>query len=73
MREGRKERAAKIPTPLPPGEKEAYGVLPNSALRTEGLSGGASYVWDGGFFGLAYSGFHTNYGTVAEPERNSHP
>ncbi len=54
--------------PLPPGEKEAYGVLPNSALRTEGLSGGASYVWDGGFFGLAYSGFHTNYGTVAEPD-----
>jgi iron complex outermembrane receptor protein len=53
--------------PLPPGEVEAYGVLPNSALRTEGLSGGASYVWDSGCFGLAYSGYHTNYGTVAEP------
>ena len=43
-------------------------MLPNSDLRTEGLSGGASYVWDGGYFGLAYSGFHTNYGTVAERE-----
>lgn len=53
--------------PLPVGEKEARDVLPNSDLRTEGLAGGVSYVWDGGFFGLAYSGFHTNYGTVAEP------
>lgn len=52
--------------PLPAGEKEAREVLPNSDLRTEGLAGGASYVWAGGFFGLAYSGFHTNYGTVAE-------
>jgi iron complex outermembrane receptor protein len=54
--------------PLEPGEKEARDVLPNSDLRTEGLSGGASYVWDDGYFGLAYSGFHTNYGTVAEPD-----
>lgn len=54
--------------PLEDGEKEAKDVLPNSDLRTEGLSGGASYVWDGGYFGIAYSGFHTNYGTVAEPD-----
>ncbi len=54
--------------PLEEGEQEIRDVLPNSDLRTEGLSGGASYVWDGGYFGLAYSGFHTNYGTVAEPE-----
>ena len=54
--------------PLPAGEKEARDVLPNSDLRTEGLAGGASYVWDGGYFGVAYSGFHTNYGTVAERE-----
>lgn len=53
--------------PLPAGEKEARDILPNSGLRTEGLAGGASYVWDGGFFGMAYSGFHTNYGTVADP------
>ncbi len=53
---------------LPDGESETRNVLPNSDLRTEGLSGGASYVWEKGFFGLAYSGFHTNYGTVAERE-----
>lgn len=52
--------------PLPDGEKEQRDVLPNSDLRTEGLSGGLSYVWDKGFIGAAYSGFHTNYGTVAE-------
>ena len=61
----RSERVRRL-DPLPAGEKEARDVLPNSDLRTEGLSGGASYVWDGGYFGLAYSGFHTNYGTVAE-------
>ncbi len=54
--------------PLPAGEKEQRDVLLNSNLRTEGLSGGASYVWEKGFIGAAYSGFHTNYGTVAEPE-----
>ena len=53
--------------PLPDGEREPRDVLPNSDLRTEGLSGGASYLWDGGYFGASYSGFHTNYGTVAEP------
>jgi len=63
----RSERLRRL-DPLPAGEKEARDVLPNSDLRTEGLSGGASYVWDGGYFGVAYSGFHTNYGTVAERE-----
>lgn len=52
--------------PLPEGDTEARNVLPNSDLRTEGLSGGLSYVWEKGFIGAAYSGFHTNYGTVAE-------
>lgn len=53
---------------LEPGEKEVREVLPKSDLRTEGLSGGASSVWDDGYFGLASSGFHTNSGTVAEPD-----
>ena len=52
--------------PLADGEKEAFGVLPNSDLRTEGLSGGGSYIWNQGFVGIAYSGFHTNYGSAAE-------
>jgi len=47
-----------------PGQRD---VLLNSNLRTEALSGGASYIWDKGFVGASYSGFHTNYGTVAEP------
>jgi iron complex outermembrane receptor protein len=54
--------------PLEAGESEARDVLPNSNLRTEGLLGGASYTWDEGYFGLAYSGFHSNYGTVAEKD-----
>jgi iron complex outermembrane recepter protein len=52
--------------PLPDGEKEQRDVLLNSNLRTEGLSGGASYIWDKGFLGAAFSGFNSNYGTVAE-------
>jgi iron complex outermembrane receptor protein len=43
------------------------GRLPNSGFRTEGLSGGFSAASDRGFFGAAYSGVHSNYGTVAEP------
>ncbi len=43
------------------------GRLPNSGFRTEGLSGGVSAASDRGFFGAAYSGVHSNYGTVAEP------
>lgn len=58
----------RLSMPLAPGSVESENVLPNSNLRAEGLSGGASYIWDKGYFGLAYSGFHNNYGTVAEPD-----
>lgn len=54
--------------PLPPGEIEPHGFLPNSAMRSEGLSGGGSYTWDGGYFGLAYSNFRSRYGTVVAPD-----
>jgi len=53
-------------SPLDPGETEAFGELPNSYGNTEGVSLGTSYVWDDGFFGLAYSGFETQYGSPAE-------
>jgi iron complex outermembrane receptor protein len=53
--------------PLEDGQDEPRNVLPNSNLQIEGLSGGGSYIWEGGYFGLAYSGFNTNYGVVAEP------
>ena len=54
--------------PLPPGETEAYGTLPNSATDTKGAGLGVSYVWDKGFFGISYSGIDSLYGTVAEPD-----
>lgn len=44
------------------------GHLENSYLNTEGFSAGASYLWDGGYFGLAYSGFDADYGSPAEKE-----
>lgn len=54
--------------PLPPGEKEPYGTLPNSAITTYGGGGGLSFVGDRGYFGVAPSYYKTDYGTVAEPD-----
>ncbi|HEY5895216.1 MAG TPA: TonB-dependent receptor [Chthoniobacterales bacterium] len=54
--------------PLPAGEEEAKDVLPNSYTNTDNAAGGISYVWDKGYFGVAYSGYDGNYGTVAEPD-----
>ncbi len=54
--------------PLAPGEKEERDVLENSFLDTQGFSAGASYVWDKGYFGAAFSGFDSTYGSVAEKE-----
>ena len=63
-RSGRLRRAE----PLPPGESEARDELPNSFTESEGGAAGASYIWDGGYVGLAYSGIDSLYGTVAEPD-----
>jgi iron complex outermembrane receptor protein len=54
--------------PLPPGEEEPKDTLPNSFTESEGGAAGASYVWDKGYFGLAYSGVDSTYGTVAEED-----
>jgi iron complex outermembrane receptor protein len=54
--------------PLPPGEREAKGRLPNSDSATQAGAGGFSYVWDQGYFGFSPSWYHSNYGTVAEPD-----
>jgi len=54
--------------PLPASEEEEYGHLGNSYMETAGFSAGASYIWDSGYFGLAYSGFDANYGSPAEKE-----
>ena len=63
----RSERLRRM-QPLPPGEEEPRGTLPNSFSDTEGGAAGTSYVWDSGYVGASYSVFDTNYGTVAEPE-----
>jgi iron complex outermembrane receptor protein len=53
-----------------PGDpaNDEHGELENSYLNTEGFSAGTSYIWDGGYFGLAYSGFDNDYGSPAEKE-----
>lgn len=63
----RSERLRRL-QPLPEGEREPRGTLPNSAGESEGGAAGASYVWEGGYVGAAYSVFDSNYGTVAEPD-----
>lgn len=63
----RSERLRKA-VPLEPGETEARGTLPNSAIETHGGSGGISYIGSAGYIGLAPSYYHTHYGTVAEPD-----
>jgi len=47
---------------------EPRGVVPNSFTRAQGGAMGASFVWDQGHFGAAYSGYNSRYGTVAEPD-----
>ena len=58
--------AAQAANPLPPGQTEVSKVIPNSNLRSEGITGGTSYIWDKGFFGFALTDFHTHYGSPAE-------
>lgn len=60
--------ALRATTPLPPGTPEPYGFIPNSATDSKGAGLGGSYIWDGGFFGLSFSGVDSNYGTVGEPD-----
>ena len=54
--------------PLAPGEEEEKDVLLNSFTESQGGAAGASYVWESGYFGVAYSGIDSLYGTVAEKE-----
>ena len=43
-------------------EEEAFGEVPNSQLETQTLSGGASWVTDSGFFGVAVRQQTAEYG-----------
>ncbi len=63
----RSERLRRL-DPLPPGEVETRDTLPNSSTESEGGAIGASYIWEKGYIGAAYSGIDSRYGTVAEPD-----
>ncbi|MDP3742935.1 MAG: TonB-dependent receptor [Methylotenera sp.] len=47
--------------------RENRGKLVNSSADAEGGAIGASITFDNGYLGTSYSGFRSNYGTVAEP------
>jgi iron complex outermembrane receptor protein len=47
--------------------RENRGKLVNSNTDNDGGALGASLTFDNGYIGTAFSGFNSNYGTVAEP------
>lgn len=53
---------------LDPQPDEARGTLPNSFTEADGAAFGGSYIWDGGYVGLSYTGMDSTYGTVAEED-----
>lgn len=53
---------------LSPQADEPRGRLPNSSASGDGGALGASLTFDRGYAGLAYSGYNSNYGTVAEED-----
>ncbi|QBC33658.1 TonB-dependent receptor [Pandoraea sp. XY-2] len=44
------------------------GTLPNSQGQASGAAVGASWTWADGYTGLSYSGYDSDYGTVAEAD-----
>lgn len=53
--------------PLPEGESEEKDELINSAIESKGGAGGVSYIWDGGYAGVAPSVYKTTYGIPGAP------
>ncbi|MBM3116172.1 TonB-dependent receptor [Jeongeupia naejangsanensis] len=51
-----------------PEPESPYGRLPNSDSRAHGGAFGVSRTWDDGHLGFAYSGYRSNYGSVAEED-----
>ncbi|MFA9440874.1 TonB-dependent receptor [Uliginosibacterium sp. sgz301328] len=51
-----------------PQDEEARDKLPNSDSTSNGGAAGASVTLDHGYAGVSYSGFNTDYGTVAEED-----
>ncbi len=54
--------------PLGSGEEEVKNKLSNSQSNSEGGSVGVSKFFKKGYFGVALTGYESNYGTVAEPD-----
>lgn len=48
-------------------QAQPEGTLPNSDGQWSGGSFGGSVTWADGFAGLAYNGYQSHYGSVAEP------
>ncbi len=61
-------RSAQLRTTDAPGTAQPRNELPNSFSNSKGAGLGASYIFDGGFIGLSYSGMNSSYGTVGEPD-----
>jgi iron complex outermembrane receptor protein len=49
-----------------PGDEK--GVVKNTFVDSDSLTGGLSFVGDAGFLGASYSGFNSDYGNPAEEE-----
>ena len=58
----KRSAALQAADPLPPGETEIRGILPDSQYQSKEVGGGVSYTWKGGFIGLGASTYHTEYG-----------
>lgn len=53
-------------------DPDAFGVLPNSALRTESAALGMSYIADAGFVGGGYSLYRSDYGIPGHAHGHAH-
>jgi iron complex outermembrane recepter protein len=51
-----------------PAMEQPQGKLPNSNARADGGSLGGSWNWGGGYAGLSYQGYNSNYGSIPEPD-----
>lgn len=58
----RAEEAAEAAESGESPEDEAFGTLGNSALKTQVVTGGVSYVGSSGFLGVSVQKFETDYG-----------
>ncbi len=54
--------------PLPTGESEAEGKLPNSFNKQDNLATGVSRIFDKGYLGVSFNHFQSKYGSVADQE-----